>query len=509
VDRRGIEIQVPIHSLPDAVYQFFRDYANVSFLIPNLKISPADSNDPPVDSGVLEVGLNLGDLLIQWSSRVVFSDSEQTVHFRRIGGDLEACDGELRISKIPGAALVTLRVYINFGFDGLERFLGNELKSHIHDRLDEALHTIKRWIEKTNPGPSKFAFLIHSTDLDLYEETFFHKRCEESRKPLLEKIFSWLPPFKASHVYGVQSLTGKIIEGDLIYSPLTPRHILHDDPKQTLDHMIEAGRLAEELGAKILGLGAYTALVGRRGAQLAEALSIPVTTGTAYTIRAALDALLAAASAVGLTLKETRLAIVGATGTIASICSEVLAPDLGAISLIARNPVRLRDLADHLRKINPSLEIRIATRMDDGVRDTNLVLLCTSTPDVLLDVRVLKPGAVICDLSQPHNVSRENAALRKDILVIDGGVIRPPGNVRFNFFFGLPTSLAFACMAETMILALEERFENYSLGGNITVEKVQEMGALAKKHGFSLGNLKSFGRSITSEELEIVRNSRS
>jgi hypothetical protein len=63
-------------------------------------------------------------------------------------------------------------------------------------------------------------------------------------------------------------------------------------------------------------------------------------------------------------------------------------------------------------------------------------------------------------------------------------------------------------MAETMILTLEERYESFSLGGNITVAKVQEIGELGKKHGFTLGSLKSFGRSITAEELEVVRDSR-
>jgi predicted amino acid dehydrogenase len=97
---------------------------------------------------------------------------------------------------------------------------------------------------------------------------------------------------------------------------------------------------------------------------------------------------------------------------------------------------------------------------------------------------------------------------RKDVLVIDGGVIRPPGDVRFNFFFGLPPGLAFACMAETMILTLEGRFESYSIGGNISSERVREIGLLAQKHGFELSDLKSFGKTITTEDLNAVRKAR-
>jgi fatty aldehyde-generating acyl-ACP reductase len=72
------------------------------------------------------------------------------------------------------------------------------------------------------------------------------------------------------------------------------------------------------------------------------------------------------------------------------------------------------------------------------------------------------------------------------VLVIKGGVVDVPGEVDFGFDFGLPPGKAYACMAETMVLALEGRYESYSLGKDIRLEQVREMAQLAREHGFRL-----------------------
>jgi hypothetical protein len=79
--------------------------------------------------------------------------------------------------------------------------------------------------------------------------------------------------------------------------------------------------------------------------------------------------------------------------------------------------------------------------------------------------------------------------------------VEVPGPVEFNFNFGLPRKTALACMAETMILALEKRYESYTLGKSITVEMLKEMSALAQKHGFRLAGFRSFEKALSEEEI--------
>jgi len=97
------------------------------------------------------------------------------------------------------------------------------------------------------------------------------------------------------------------------------------------------------------------------------------------------------------------------------------------------------------------------------------------------------------------------ANARPDVLVIDGGMVEIPGSVDFHFDFGLPAGKAYACMAETMALALEERFEDYTLGKDISRQRVDEISAIASKHGFRLSGFRSFERAVTPEIIERVR----
>jgi fatty aldehyde-generating acyl-ACP reductase len=62
-------------------------------------------------------------------------------------------------------------------------------------------------------------------------------------------------------------------------------------------------------------------------------------------------------------------------------------------------------------------------------------------------------------------------------------------------------------MAETITLALEGRFEDYTLGKDITRQKVKEIAAMAAKHGFCLSGFRSFEREVTEEQIEAVRRS--
>ncbi len=91
------------------------------------------------------------------------------------------------------------------------------------------------------------------------------------------------------------------------------------------------------------------------------------------------------------------------------------------------------------------------------------------------------------------------------MLVIEGGVVEVPGDVNFNFNFGFPPKTAYACMSETMILALEGRYESFTLGKDVSVEQVEEISRLAEKHGFKLAGFRSFERAVTDEQIAQIR----
>ena len=84
-------------------------------------------------------------------------------------------------------------------------------------------------------------------------------------------------------------------------------------------------------------------------------------------------------------------------------------------------------------------------------------------------------------------------------------MVQVPGPIDFGFDFGFPPGKSYACMAETMILALEGRYESYTLGKQIELEKVNEISQLAAKHGFRLAGFRSFERAVTEEQIDRIK----
>jgi predicted amino acid dehydrogenase len=139
--------------------------------------------------------------------------------------------------------------------------------------------------------------------------------------------------------------------------------------------------------------------------------------------------------------------------------------------------------------------LQLTSVLEEVLPLADIVVAATSATGTLIGPRSLRPGAVVCDLSRPANVGAEVAAMRPDVLVIDGGVIDVPGHPDLGSF-GLGRGLAYACMAETMMLALDGHLRNTSLGTDLAPEALRMLHALSDRHGFRVAQLRSFGRPL-------------
>ncbi len=95
-------------------------------------------------------------------------------------------------------------------------------------------------------------------------------------------------------------------------------------------------------------------------------------------------------------------------------------------------------------------------------------------------------------------------AKRPDVLVIESGEIQLPGDVEMKNI-GLPKGVAYACLAETIVLALEGRFENFTVGRGIEWEKVREIYKLGLKHGMKLAEISGVNGPFSDEDIQRVR----
>lgn len=352
-----------------------------------------------------------------------------------------------------------------------------------------------------------FAFLLHP--LRMRDITGHFRFLRPVPERLTRFALRQVPPFKVSTIRGVVSATGARAEGHFIALPMLPDDILSAPWPWMLDRLIRGGRIAERLGDEILGLGAFTKIVGDRGVSVNRALSIPVTTGNSYTAASAVEGALYGIDRMGHDRRSVRALVIGASGSIGAAVSHLVAREVGEVILCARRMDALEELrARILAELPPDLpkpEVRIDLDARSAARGADLVFAVTSSSDVLLDPDDLYPGSVICDVARPRNVSEKVLEVRDDVLVIDGGVIAVPGPVEFGLSFGFPPGTAEACIAETMILCLERRLEPFTLGADIPVERVIEIADLARKHGFKVAGFRRFERAIAESEVDQVR----
>jgi len=357
----------------------------------------------------------------------------------------------------------------------------------------------------------KFAFVIHPTSLE--DVLRYEPGAAGKGLPLIQKIMEWMPAYAAAHITGIRTPDGRETEGWFVAATYMPEQMLTLPRETVYAKILKAIEIGAELGAEVAGLGAFTGVVGDAGVTIAERSPIAVTTGNSLTIAAGVESLLRGAREMEIDLPRATAVIIGATGSIGSACVELIAPRVEHIVLVARNLTRLRALQAKLEG-RVACGLSIETDVRAAVRRGQIVLTATTSTQELIEPQDLQTGAVVCELSLPHDVGRRVAVERPDVLVTEGGNMRVPGTPRFgrvrepelDFDLGLPPRTALACMSETMVLALEERREHYTLGRGIQLDKVREIEGLARRAGFTLADMRAFDKAVTPERIAAVKH---
>ena len=357
-------------------------------------------------------------------------------------------------------------------------------------------------------GTHRFAFVLHPLTVDYLAK---HPRYAWTRRlprRLLETSAAYLPAqYVGAARGGCSPATGQRVHGLIYALGATPRQMLTRPPEFTYTRLDAAVRDAAERGAKIMGLGAFTKVVGDAGVTVARRAPIPVTTGNSLTIAATLETAKQAAIRLGWpNLARGKAMIVGATGAIGSVCSRLLAAAVKDVVLVSIEPPRLAALKQTILEETPDAKVAIDVSTAPWVGQCDLIVTATSAFGLrVLDVSQCKPGALILDVALPPDISAEEAAVRPDVLVVESGEVLIPGPVNFSFDIGLPPHVSYACLAEAALLAMEERFECFTLGRDVAPPRVKEIYKLYRRHGFQIAPLRSFGRLLTDELIEEKR----
>jgi predicted amino acid dehydrogenase len=362
---------------------------------------------------------------------------------------------------------------------------------------------------------SRFAFVIHPLS-QRFLSNDKRLRTIDRHSPrwvmnVVEKGVAYMPPMRYSRVTGITSPTGAEAEGWLITVGGTPKELMSHSPEFTYAKLLEAAEQARGLGAQIMGLGAFTKVVGDAGVTVAKQACLPITTGNSYSASGALWAAHDALDRLGLAEVDDQgrfqgsAMVVGATGAIGSVCARLLALACDDLYLVSPETAKLLALKTAIEQDGPRARVHIAATPDEFLPSMDVIVTATSGAGKrVLDIMAVKPGCVITDVARPLDLSAADVARRPDVLVVESGEIQLPGDVHMRDI-GLPPGVAYACLAETIALALEGRFESFTVGRAIEWERVKEIYQIGLRHGMRLAAISGVNGVFSEEDIARTR----
>ena len=462
--------------------------------------------------------VEMGHIPISWQEEETFDFHQFTVHFKAVDGDLETFEGEWRLTEDPsGGTKVQVDARVRLGIPVLETIIGGMLADRVKKNFDAMLRafdeilTERRYQKIGNRRISDvrgFGVIGHPYNLNHLIKYFqsFKPDMKVPSKEFLAKIFDLVPSYVSYDVKEFRAASGKTTCGAFIACNIIP-DLLKEDMAKVVKKVVESCKVAERLGLGVVALGGFTSIAGEKyGEEFRKAINIPVTTGNTLTAALAIEGVLKAARLRELDLSTAKVTVIGGAGDIGSACARALADKVSDMVITSRS-------VENLERMKRMLATGKAAfhgihDNNEAVRDADIVIAAASVSQSILDIASFKPGAIVCDIGYPKNISYRECD-RPDILIFSGGICSLPQEFNAGFDIGMPSSkVLYGCFSEAIVLALEDRYENFSWGkGNITQPKMAEILGLARKHGFELAPFFWGHRLVTDEEVKSLKSS--
>ncbi|MFH1837558.1 MAG: polysaccharide biosynthesis protein [Candidatus Omnitrophota bacterium] len=311
----------------------------------------------------------------------------------------------------------------------------------------------------------------------------------------------------------------KCIKGWYIFIPNYTEELLKSKALRQ-KKLLQAGRLAKALNAKFSGMAGLIASFSKGGEFFKKNVeNFGFTTGHAYTVANICEMVKNVVKEFSLDLSKSKVAIVGASGSIGSGVAKLIAENLIREILIVDRPnmvasVRLDNLKNILQQKNPKNKVKASKNIED-IKDSDLIIIATNSLVSIIKAEYLKAGAVIIDDSFPKNVARDILKERDDIVLLEGGVTQMP-KVNIDVSRHMPDLLdlsiskliscsqAYGCLAETFILAALGHVGNYGLG-DADPDLAKDIMSKGKRLSFSNAVLQNYGFAIEESRIKKVR----
>jgi fatty aldehyde-generating acyl-ACP reductase len=348
---------------------------------------------------------------------------------------------------------------------------------------------------------NKFAYIAHLPNG--YRQDFSHLHHPLGILPdFIYKAFMYslpLPPYVYSEVR-VSPIASEP-DGYIIMLPYTGKQLI--EQQWLVQPIIEkAVKLAAEKGASIVGLGPLFSSITMRGRLLANNPYVKITNGstlTAINIFQKIEQLLQEKQ------PNPHIAIVGATGSVGTLVSQLLAnAQITNCHFIARDNRRLTHLSNVLDLSFNGYKHTVSTDITN-IRNADIVVMLSSSSEKLLKSKLLKKGVTILDATHPRCITKSLVRSREDIQLLDAGLVSAPSLHFSHPDIALPNGISYSSLAETILLAQAGCNSDFGLGKS-TLTETNLMLSLCEEHrrlGFTLAPDHSFGKPIIPEQTRL------
>ncbi len=351
----------------------------------------------------------------------------------------------------------------------------------------------------------KFGFIAHPTSVQLKRYVkmidMFERASDDLNTGYDRDLWSKKNLTSFMDFARITSATGAEAEGIVRYMPLTAEEML-SAAKSVQQRVVEGIGEFVEQGADIVGLGGFTSIIGKRGMDTLKKSPVPLTSGNSLTTWAGYKALEQIIDWLEVNPEQERICIVGYPGSICLALAKLMLAKGFELDLVHRTAKTPKDqLLQHIPEKWHD-RVHLTANIEECYGRNRLYAGATSAGGVV-DADKLLPGSIFIDIALPRDVNAVTKPERNDILVIDGGCVCASDAVKFN---GESLNIAIkqqinGCLAETMILALENRQESFSIGRELPPEKVLEIGEIAERHGFRAYPFASYGEKVDKQAI--------
>jgi fatty aldehyde-generating acyl-ACP reductase len=432
---------------------------------------------------------------IRWVEEDTLDLKQNSIRFKAIEGDLTDFEGTWTLKDHPEGNELIAQVRLRVDIPAIKNFAEPYISKMVARNFEAILEAMERRLISSRYLGYRRGDIEKIAGFGIIGHLYNFYHLEKSLKQLnpnfkmpsrefMGQLFHITPSFKLFDVLNFKSKTGQTVNGCFIVATFIP-DMIKNDIWGVFSKVVKACRVAEKYGIGIVTLGGFSSIVAERtGHEIVSEVNVPVTTGNSFTAAMTIDGVFKAALMLNLDLSKARLTIVGGTGDIGSACSRVLVDHVRELIITGRTKANLARLRAELSK-HKRAKVFATTDNEAAVKDADIVIATASVVSSILKIDDFKPGSIICDVGYPKNISYTHTH-RKDILIFSGGLAKSPTPLSVPFDSGLPSpNTLYGCFSESIILALEKRFENFSFGrGNITPEKIEEIRQMGRTHGF-------------------------